>query len=794
MKTKPSLPNRPARGRDTQHLLLAGFAAVLLLSLGLTVVGLMHKEQVRTRMEDVATRYSTEIDLVLSMRNLVRERSLSLHRMFFMTDPFARDEEYFRFTNMAAEFIELRQRLEGFGMHGEERALFDQILARIRRTQPLQAGLAERLASNKVEGVRSALVSEDVALERELLGMFDQLVAIERHEMKAALEHEQAESERTTGWIVTLGALSLCLGSLIAAFVMRRARRFEHALHAEKEQAQVTLHSVADGVIATDAAGRVEYLNPVAERLTGWTLPEVAGRSLAEVYQLVDPRTRAHVSHPALSGPVEAAITGLSPEAVLLGRSGADYAVEDSIAPIRDRDGAVRGAVLVFRDVTQTRAMTQELSWQASHDSLTGLVNRREFEVLLARLIASAREQGREHVLLYIDLDQFKIVNDTCGHAAGDELLKQLVGLWGPLVRGADTLARLGGDEFGVLLEACPPERANGIADRLRAAAHDFRFAWDDKRFRIGASIGLVVIDSSIDGPTEALSMADAACYLAKEHGRNRIWVHRVDDEALAQRKGEMGWVSRIARAFDEDRFRLYGQRIVPTDGTPGRPHYELLLRMLDDDGQLIPPVAFLRAAERYDLMASVDRWVLRHALDHIARDPGNAIYGVNLSSQSIGDDHFLEFLNQQLANSRADMRRICFEITETATIANWAKAQKFVTSLRERGCQFALDDFGSGMSSFSYLKNLPVQYIKIDGAFVRDMANERLDHATVEAISRVAKVLGVHTIAEFVESEETLRTLHALGVDYAQGFAIHRPEPIETLAASADRRHLQSS
>ncbi len=774
---------------QTRPLLLAGFGLVLMLSLAVTVVGLIYKERVHDRMAVLASRYNTKIDLALSMRDLVRERSLSLHRLYMTQDLFGRQDEFAHFSSLAEEFIELRGRFEGFGLDEHEQTVLDRILTLIRRSQPLQVGLVRRIMNNDLAGVRDVLVNEDVPLEKEILAVFDELVALEREEMRAALEQEQAVSDRTTLWAAVMGFVSLLLGAGIAAFVTGRARAFERALHTEKELAEVTLHSVADGVISTDVAGRIRYLNPIAERLTGWPRTEAIGRQLGEVYRLADPKTRTPVAHSALSGPVETAILGLAPDAVLAGRHGVDYAVEDSIAPIRGELGVADGAVLVFRDVTQARAMTRELSWQASHDPLTGLVNRREFETLLARLIASAREQGSEHVLLYLDLDQFKVVNDTCGHAAGDELLKQLVALWQPLVRGSDTLARLGGDEFGVLLASCHAERAQQIADRLRSAAQDLRFAWEGQRFQIGVSIGMVMIDGDSEGPTEALSMADTACYLAKENGRNRVWIHRLDDKALAQRKGEMSWVSRITKAFDEDRFRLYFQRVDPAGGPrPGFRHYELLTRMLDENDQPMPPMAFLRAAERYDLIGGIDRWVVRQAMQCIARFPGNTIFGVNLSSQSIGDDHFLEFVIQQLADSRVDAGQVCFEITETVAIANWSRAQHFVKVLQDLGCQFALDDFGSGMSSFTYLKNLPVQFIKIEGVFVRDMLNEKLDYATVEAITRIAQVLGVRTIAEFVENEETLAALRKMGVDFVQGFAIHRPEPIERLGAADDR------
>jgi diguanylate cyclase (GGDEF)-like protein len=425
-----------------------------------------------------------------------------------------------------------------------------------------------------------------------------------------------------------------------------------------------------------------------------------------------------------------------------------------------------------------------EISHQAAHDALTGLINRREFESRLEIALQNAQIEKLQHTILYLDLDQFKVINDTCGHVAGDQLLRQLTTLLQGSLRQSDTLARLGGDEFGVLLECCSLEPAVRIAETLRQTVNDFHFVWQDKTFPIGVSIGLVNFGD--DGLTlgDVLSIADAACYVAKDKGRNRIHVYSPGDNELAQRNSEMDWIGRIRKALDENRFVLYAQKIIPLsgDGNEGE-HHELLIRMLDEAGKLIPPMAFIPAAERYNLMPTLDRWVIKTAFaQYKGAGTGKApprSCAINLSGASIGDDNLLAFIKEQFDTFQIPPGVICFEVTETSAIANLGKAAVLIRDLKAMGCRFALDDFGSGMSSFAYLKHLPVDFLKIDGSFVKDMVDDRIDHAMVEAINRIGHVMGIQTIAEFVENDAILAELRKIGVDFAQGYGIGRPQPL---------------
>jgi diguanylate cyclase (GGDEF)-like protein len=414
---------------------------------------------------------------------------------------------------------------------------------------------------------------------------------------------------------------------------------------------------------------------------------------------------------------------------------------------------------------------------------LTGLVNRREFERKLAMLLDSGKIKDKQHVLLYLDLDQFKVVNDTCGHIAGDELLRQLTALLSDKVRDNDTLARLGGDEFGVLLEACPVEQGMRIAEEMRKTIAGFKFAWENKLFDVGVSIGLVPLDAQSESMAAVLSAADAACYAAKDDGRNRVQIFHGDKES-GRRQGEMQWVSHINKALEENRFVLFFQEIKPVASSGHGRHFEILVRMRDEQGALVPPMAFIPAAERYNLMLAIDKWVVCNTFDWLVargfKDGDAMSCAINLSGQSFGDDAFLEFMLQQFDTRPIPQGSVCFEITETAAIANLNKARRFISSLREKGCRFALDDFGSGMSSYAYLKNLEVDYLKIDGVFVKDMVNDAVDYAMVESINRIGHVMGLKTIAEFVESDAILEKLREMGVDYAQGYGIHKPEPLQ--------------
>ncbi len=429
---------------------------------------------------------------------------------------------------------------------------------------------------------------------------------------------------------------------------------------------------------------------------------------------------------------------------------------------------------------------TALLSHQASHDALTGLVNRREFEQRLERALRHVRELGQQHVMCYLDLDQFKIVNDTCGHVAGDELLRQLTFLLRKRLRERDTLARLGGDEFGLLLENCSLEDALGVADDIRQMVGDFRFAWQDKAFNVGVSIGLVAINGHSGSIASILSAADAACYAAKDKGRNRLHVYQESDADLMQRQGEMQWVSRITRALEEKRFLLYRQPIVSLDGSGGR-WYEMLVRMRGETGEIVPPMAFIPAAERYNLMPALDRWVIDAALAACSRWERDGVdsCAINLSGASLGDPELVEFIRERFRVHGVAPRRVCFEITETAAIAKLVDSLPLLNELKKMGCRLSLDDFGSGMSSFAYLKGLPVDYLKIDGSFVKDLVTDPLDFIMVQSIHNIATAMGIHTVAEFVESEEIFLKLKEIGVHYAQGYWLGMPEPLEGMGFS---------
>lgn len=545
----------------------------------------------------------------------------------------------------------------------------------------------------------------------------------------------------------------------------------------DKERLQVTLGAIGDGVITVDAEGRVEYLNLTAERLTGWGSEQAGGHDLNEVLAL------AGASDLVAECVRDASVAAMPGEQRLPRRDGAaEASVQVKATPIFAASGEPRGAVVVLHDVTALAGLAEAISYQAEHDGLTGLPNRKSFELLLASAIEYAGLDGHPHAVCYMDLDQFKVVNDTCGHAAGDELLKQVVEMLHERIRESDVLARLGGDEFGILLHRCPLAKAREIAEDLLAMIREFRFTWEDKVFTLGVSIGVV----PVEGGSAALHLAaaDSACFVAKDRGRNRIHVVDGEDPEVASRHGEMQLTSQIQRALDENLFRLRYQKIMPLHG--GGIEAEFLVSMVQPDGSMVPPGVFLPAAERFNMMPKLDRHIIRLALAYAVSDRPElgdvTSYAINLSGQSLADDSLLEYVLEAIDRSGIDARRLCFEITETAVIANLERAMRFIEGLRARGCRFALDDFGSGLSSFGYLRNLPVDYLKIDGQFVKDMCADPINYSMVEAIHRVGHVMGLKTVAEFVEDEATAESLRALGVDYGQGWGLHRPELLAEL------------
>jgi diguanylate cyclase (GGDEF)-like protein/PAS domain S-box-containing protein len=604
-------------------------------------------------------------------------------------------------------------------------------------------------------------------------------------------------------------ALAACSAALVCAAIailrghLRRSERMAAALRAtrelvfiEQERSHVTLGSIADAVISADRDRRIIYMNSAAERLTLWSQADAQHRDLTAVLSLEeDSRTRSVLGRlDEIAAGDE--ISGPTSGVLLSRRDGSQVVIHERAAPIRDRHGQVVGIVLVLRDITCERAMATRLEHQATHDPLTGLTNRQEFENRLSSAIEDHRARGTRYALLYLDLDQFKVINDTCGHAAGDQLLRKVAWLIKDHLRGCDVLARLGGDEFGALLPGIDSDDAVALADRVRRRIAELRFNWESRVFAVNASIGVIAIDTTLAGVDDALSGADQACYLAKDSGRNRVQLYRPDDQQVRTRHGEMRWVERLNAALDNDSFVLLAQEIrsigSSTGGSGPSPVHrcELLLRMVAPDGTWVPPMAFIPAAERYGLMPRVDRWVIAQACRELAdlRSKGHSlpVCMLNLSGASVTDPSLADYISGCLRQHALPASQVGFELTETAAICNLASASELMAQLRKLGSPVALDDFGSGMSSFSYLKALPIDYLKIDGAFVRNVGTDAVDRAVVEAIHRIGRVMGIQTVAECVEDEAALRALMAIGVDHAQGFHISKPTPLAEMGAAA--------
>ena len=584
------------------------------------------------------------------------------------------------------------------------------------------------------------------------------------------------------------------------AIDITQQRQCEKKLMEEQELAKVTLKSIGDAVIATNAVGLVQYLNPIAEQLTGWTQAAAHNQPISEVFKIIHQATNQPTDNLVDQALRTRQAVRLDGYTLLVTRHGRKLPIENSAAPIQTDDGRLIGAVMVFRDVSETRRLTQQLSWQTTHDVLTGLLNRREFELRLRQAVDNARTHHKVHALCYFDLDNFKIINDSCGHAAGDELLKQVSDLLAANIRMTDTLARLGGDEFGLLLEYCQLDQAQRIVRKLREKLETLRFLYAGRAFSVGVSIGVTTITSDVQNAQTVLTDADAACYAAKRKGRNRTQLYQTNDFDLTQQRGEIQWAAYItevleAETLETSKFQLYQQPILSLSPSgPESEHYEVLLRLQDRAGQTVSPGVFMPAAERYDLMPQIDRWVVSALFatqasyyqqiwhrSQAQNYTGSHLYSVNLSGASINDDSFIHFLREQFERYNIPPSLICFEVTETAAITNLKKAAQFIAEMRSLGCQFALDDFGSGMSSFAYLKMLPLDYLKIDGCFIQNIVNNRIDTAMVTAIHQIAQVMDIQTVAEFVEDDATLQTVRDLGIGYAQGYGIARPKPLLT-------------
>ncbi|WDY59321.1 EAL domain-containing protein [Pseudomonas sp. PSKL.D1] len=636
--------------------------------------------------------------------------------------------------------------------------------------------------------MRAGFANGQVTAE-QAAGWRGRIVAINEGVTPAAKAFSDALGEGSRMLLRVLLVTNLLTALFLISIAWRRSSKllaqrqaFASALQEEKERAQITLQAIGDAVITADVEGNIGYMNPAAEQLTHWQAGQALGLPLTALFSLVDEQAEDDTST-LIEQVLNGSLKGGAEHARLIQRlDGSTVSINLVGSPIIS-DGQLAGIVLVLHDMTQERQYIANLSWQATHDALTGLANRREFEYRLEQVLNGLMRMAGRHSLMFLDLDQFKLVNDTCGHAAGDELLRHICAVLQSVLREGDTLARLGGDEFGVLLENCPPDQAERIAENLRQAVQSLQFVWKGRPFVSTVSIGLVHM-AQVPGTLEAsLRAADMACYMAKEKGRNRVQVYHVDDSELSMRFGEMAWIQRLHVALEENRFCLYAQEIAPLTTLEGPGHIEILLRLHDESGRTILPDSFIPAAERYGLMTALDRWVVRNVFQVIRQclDEGRegplSMCAINLSGSSIGDDKFLEYLQRLFVEFSIPPRLICFEITETSAIANLGSAIRFINELKGLGCKFSLDDFCAGMSSFAYLKHLPVDFLKIDGSFVKDMLDDPVNRAMVEVINHIGHVMGKRTIAEFVETPLIEQALQEIGVDYAQGYLIERPQ-----------------
>lgn len=786
----------------TLLVLSAGFFLVIAAMVVLLTFATNRMQANISQIDQIIYMQSRKTQLVNEMLTAARERTLNMMKMIANEDPFFRDEEMIKFNQHGTNFVLARQQLINMELLDEEKAILEEQGQITREVVPLQRRIVDHILGNDGSDTLQLLIDEAIPKQDQV---FEVLSRLQRIQKELSEKTFDIALQRYQGAVITMNLLASvvfisCL--FIAYYVVRHTGNAKRQLLHEKKRAQVTLHSIGDGVITTDASGIVEHMNLEAEKLTGWPSHQACGKHIDQVCCLKLESNDSRIINPVAEALASESVVKSKGDTVVQRKDSEKFAIEFSAAPILADNFALDGAVLVFKNVTEMRLLTHKLSHQATHDALTGLINRTEFEHQAMTLLAETRNSEKCHALCYVDLDQFKVVNDTCGHVAGDELLKQVSQFLTSRLRDSDILGRLGGDEFGILFRDCSIDKAENIMEMIREGLQATKFNWEEKSFSMSISGGLVAMDQTSGSLNELYSTADTSCYIAKDRGRNRIHVYSEDDLALSRRTGEMQWVHRITRALEQDWFVLYYQTLAPlNDNNASEFTCELLVRMTGQDGRLIPPMAFIPAAERYNLMSSIDRWVVTRALSILADvKPGirdhHCRFSINLSAQSISDDKFLDFLKQQFLAYDISADKFCFEITETAAIANLTAAKRFMASLREMGCKFSLDDFGSGLSSFEYLRNLPVDYLKIDGAFVRNICNDEIDRAMVKSINQVGHVMGISTIAEFVEDEKTLDLLSKLGVDYAQGFVIARPQPLEDIndRLQASRNHGTSS
>lgn len=764
-------------------IIIWGYVVIIsLFSLNL-FTSIVQNKKSNAHVSEIVLRHGIKNEYITKMYNSARERSVSLFTMVSLNDPFIRDDSFLKFHSYAAQFATARMKLLGTLLTDREQILLNEQAKLTKITVPLQNRIAELAQNDEIKQANNLLINKSIPLQDNILDLLRELQTIQQYSSRQIAKQAQEEEQETWSILLFISIITLLTGIIITYIIVSITKSLQSKLYMEKELAEITLHSIGDAIITTDIHGKITQINPIAEELTGYSHRNSIGKDFYTVFNIdippedIDKETELQ----RVLNNLDIFVSTDSPR-TLVNKSHNEYAIEYTLAPIVTENRQISGSVIIFRDVTEVRALSSQLRYYASHDSLTGLINRRQFEQHLETAFKSVQVNKEQHVVCFMDLDQFKIINDTAGHEAGDEFLKQLSFMLQSLLRRSDLLARIGGDEFGIFLEDCNIENALAIADKIRKEIKSFRFVWANNSFEVGASIGLATLDHTTVSLTELMRNADTACYISKEEGRNRIHLFDPDDEDIKKRQGELEWIQHLKDALVNNDFVLHCQTIMNI-GTSDKKHCEILLRLKSKEGNIVPPMSFIPAAERYEIMPDIDKWVITNTIKFLTSNSkyiNNHIFTINLSGQSLGRKGFDKFIIDTLTTNKIDPSIICFEITETAAISNLTKAVEFIKSLKAIGCYFALDDFGSGLSSFNYLKNMPVDYIKIDGHFILDICDDKTDLAFVEAINRIGHIMGIQTIAEFVESKDVLDKLSDIGVNYAQGYFIDKPKPLK--------------
>jgi len=741
-------------------------------------------EHMKTSHETIegSSRASDKMELIVELIETARTRTRLTLEMSYEDDAFIKDDIGMALDKYAFQFQELRQKLTALELAENEKKIMSALDQSIKPALTQQRQAAQMALSHDRQDIKKArriMIESVYPLQRKIIDNFMSLLNYQKAIIFESREKASAQYERAYKLQTTLFIIILLLALMVAFYVIRRSSLIEKELFLEKEKAEITLRSVGDAIITTSKDGMVEYLNPVAEKLTGFITHNVAGKPITEIYKAYDEANERWLAECIMSYLKHGSYNMPSNDIILYNANDELIDISQTIAPIQDTNNNVLGTITTFQDISKEKVLAKRIEHQAQHDALTGLLNRREFETKVEQSLTLYSE-GTTHALCIMDLDRFKIVNDTLGHTAGDELLKQISAKIQKVLRKTDLFARIGGDEFALFLSNIDQKKAEEIVEKILNVVREYQFVWGNKAFRIGASIGLVDAPAQVSNYENLYHAADTACYMAKHEGRDRFHAVTYDDKNVTDKREQTQWVNRINDALRDNRFTLYCQDIIPLhDDRDLKAHREVLIRMLDENDKIIPPMAFIPPAERYNLMSQLDDWVIENVLKQLETDDTASVYAVNLSGQSLADNKFTQRTIETLKNKQIQHQRLCFEITETSAIANLQNATEFLSQLQALGCYTALDDFGSGLSSFGYLRSLPINYLKIDGMFIKQITEDETSRVMVEAINSIGHTMNLKTIAEFVENEAISDLLKDMGVDYAQGYYYGKPEPM---------------